>query len=343
MIVVTRSVAVAGLLVGGLTLAMPVDARAQYDLTAGKSPAQMFSSNCQACHRSPRGLAGGKSAGAVARFLREHYTSSPAYADVIARYLASPAAAAAPPARESRRRPLVEFSETPPVPRRRGDPGQPKDETATPSETPPEAGQAASGPSDTSDTTRQPAAAPAREPNAASAPAAASTAPAGTAPAATAPAPPSPAIDAARMSDYAEDGLDAEALRRGALAARPPAGAPPSPDQRGIAPSDGKAAKDETRVSPSPAGPSTDEPSAPSADEQSEPTDEPSSEAPDTSPSDQSRTEPARGEPARGEPPRGEPPGDDFADDEEMPAPAAPAGPPAAGAPPSRQFNEDVH
>ena len=50
------------------------------DLEAGKSAAAIFSGDCANCHRSPRGLAKGMSAGALADFLREHYTTGPGLA-----------------------------------------------------------------------------------------------------------------------------------------------------------------------------------------------------------------------------------------------------------------------
>jgi hypothetical protein len=61
-----------------------VDACAQSNLDAGKSPAQIFSDTCNACHRSPRELKP-SSAG----FLREHYTTGGREAAAMAAYLAS--------------------------------------------------------------------------------------------------------------------------------------------------------------------------------------------------------------------------------------------------------------
>ena len=58
--------------------------RAQSNLDAGKSPAQIFSDTCNACHRSPRELKP-SSAG----FLREHYTTGGREAAAMAGYLAS--------------------------------------------------------------------------------------------------------------------------------------------------------------------------------------------------------------------------------------------------------------
>src|SRR6202521_1050922 len=47
------------------------------DLTAGRTAAQLFSSDCSACHRSPAGLAKDRDARTLAGFLREHYTTKP--------------------------------------------------------------------------------------------------------------------------------------------------------------------------------------------------------------------------------------------------------------------------
>ena len=60
------------------------EAHAQSNLDAGKSPAQIFSDTCNACHRSPRELKP-SSAG----FLREHYTTGGREAAAMAGYLAS--------------------------------------------------------------------------------------------------------------------------------------------------------------------------------------------------------------------------------------------------------------
>ncbi|HVY57365.1 MAG TPA: hypothetical protein VHA77_05895 [Xanthobacteraceae bacterium] len=98
-----RLTVAAVLLLGG------VGAHAE-DYSAGKTPAQLFASDCTACHRSPGGLAKGMDARSLAGFLREHYTTSPDHASALASYLASvggraPASGAAsrrakPPAEE---------------------------------------------------------------------------------------------------------------------------------------------------------------------------------------------------------------------------------------------------
>lgn len=74
------------------------DARAQTDLSAGMSPAQLFAANCSACHRSPRGLARGRDPVRLAYFLRDHYTSRPSVAARLASYIASSRGPAQPAA-----------------------------------------------------------------------------------------------------------------------------------------------------------------------------------------------------------------------------------------------------
>jgi hypothetical protein len=58
--------------------------RAQSNLDAGKSPAQIFASTCNACHRSPREIKRTN-----AGFLREHYSTGAREAAAMAAYLAS--------------------------------------------------------------------------------------------------------------------------------------------------------------------------------------------------------------------------------------------------------------
>lgn len=96
------------------------------NLSAGKTPAQLFASDCSACHRSPAGLARGRGPGQLANFLLEHYTSSRQSAGLLGSYVASmrgPAPAApgrtqpAGPERPTATagpRPLGEMSETEP-------------------------------------------------------------------------------------------------------------------------------------------------------------------------------------------------------------------------------------
>ncbi len=72
----------------GLFLALaPVVALAQTNIDQGKSPSQIFASDCAACHKATRGLASGKNSLMLSAFLREHYTSSKEQAAALAAYV----------------------------------------------------------------------------------------------------------------------------------------------------------------------------------------------------------------------------------------------------------------
>ena len=76
------------LLAVGALAALPGMAMAQADYSAGKTPPQLFASDCSACHRSPQGLANGRDAHTLTSFLREHYTTKIELAGLLANYLA---------------------------------------------------------------------------------------------------------------------------------------------------------------------------------------------------------------------------------------------------------------
>jgi hypothetical protein len=78
------------LLIGCLTAGA---ARAVENLDAGKSPSQIFSNTCSACHKSPRGLLKSVSASSLPGFLRQHYTTGTDMASVLSSYLISNGAA----------------------------------------------------------------------------------------------------------------------------------------------------------------------------------------------------------------------------------------------------------
>src|SRR5438270_13209000 len=59
------------------------------NLEAGKAPSQLFAQTCNACHKSPRGLLKTVAPGSLPGFLRQHYTTSPDMAGVLASYLVS--------------------------------------------------------------------------------------------------------------------------------------------------------------------------------------------------------------------------------------------------------------
>ena len=63
------------------------------NLEAGKTPSQIFAGTCNACHKSPRGLLRSVPASSLSSFLRQHYTTSPEMAGVLASYLVANGAA----------------------------------------------------------------------------------------------------------------------------------------------------------------------------------------------------------------------------------------------------------
>jgi hypothetical protein len=63
-------------------------AAAAQDYSAGKTAAQLFQSDCTACHKSPAGLAKGRDVGSLTSFLKEHYTTKEESAVALAAYLA---------------------------------------------------------------------------------------------------------------------------------------------------------------------------------------------------------------------------------------------------------------
>lgn len=78
-------------------------AGAQENLDQGKSPAQLFASNCAICHKSPQGLAKAGGILGLDSFLREHYTASKESAVALAAYLKAMDTGPAAPARATKR------------------------------------------------------------------------------------------------------------------------------------------------------------------------------------------------------------------------------------------------
>jgi hypothetical protein len=77
------------------------------DFTAGKTPAQLFGSDCSACHRSPDGLGKKYNTGSLTGFLRAHYTTKQETAGSLAKYVmgfatARPVATTSPTAEDAR-------------------------------------------------------------------------------------------------------------------------------------------------------------------------------------------------------------------------------------------------
>src|SRR5689334_6207406 len=76
---------------------------AQDNYEAGKTPAQMFATDCALCHKSPAGLSKAPGYFGLESFLREHYTASRQAAAKIAAYLRSVDVAQPPRAGGQRR------------------------------------------------------------------------------------------------------------------------------------------------------------------------------------------------------------------------------------------------
>jgi len=86
-------------IVGALGLINGVGA--QENLDRGKTPVQLFASDCSICHKSPQGLAKAGGVLGLDNFLRTHYTASRESASAIASYLRS--VDSGPPARANKR------------------------------------------------------------------------------------------------------------------------------------------------------------------------------------------------------------------------------------------------
>jgi hypothetical protein len=142
---------------------------AQEDLTRGKTPAQLFASDCADCHKTPRGLTSRGNANALADFLRVHYTASRESAAAIAGYLV---ALGNEPAARVPSRP-VSPSRSRPAPQEQGKPSQGAQPTAAkPVEKPADKSDEAAPPKPPESVPEAPAAAPAAVPAGEPAPAA---------------------------------------------------------------------------------------------------------------------------------------------------------------------------
>jgi hypothetical protein len=74
------------LLIGAMVM-LPNRAPAHTDYSAGKTPEQLFNSDCAVCHHSPQRLANGRNERRLTDFLREHYTTNARWAASLASYL----------------------------------------------------------------------------------------------------------------------------------------------------------------------------------------------------------------------------------------------------------------
>jgi hypothetical protein len=71
----------------GFAASLGVASALAEDLTAGKTAAQLFRSDCSACHHAPNGLVKDRDVSRIAAFLREHYTTKSESADALAAYV----------------------------------------------------------------------------------------------------------------------------------------------------------------------------------------------------------------------------------------------------------------
>ena len=76
---------------------LPDTAPAHIDFSAGKTPEQLFDSDCLGCHRSPLALAHGRNAHTLTDFLRAHYTTKARSAALLATYITRTFASSSPP------------------------------------------------------------------------------------------------------------------------------------------------------------------------------------------------------------------------------------------------------
>jgi len=92
-----------GPIIGLVTLILAGPAAGQESLDKGKTPAQLFASDCSPCHKSLQGLAKSGGLFGLDGFLREHYTASRESAAAIANYLKSMEGGPSGPGRATKR------------------------------------------------------------------------------------------------------------------------------------------------------------------------------------------------------------------------------------------------
>lgn len=84
-----------------VALAFAGSAGAQENIDQGKSPAQLFASDCAICHKSPAALSKAGGLFGMESFLRQHYTASRESAAAISNYLKSFGDAPAAPVKKA--------------------------------------------------------------------------------------------------------------------------------------------------------------------------------------------------------------------------------------------------
>lgn len=120
-----------GAAVAVLAICAVAPTAAQENLDQGKTPAQLYASDCAICHKSPYGLTKRLGPYGLDSFLREHYTASRESAAVISAYLRDIGRKPAPK-RSPRRKAKASEPKLPPR-----KPAEAKSSDAKPSETKP--------------------------------------------------------------------------------------------------------------------------------------------------------------------------------------------------------------
>lgn len=93
-----------GVALGFAALVITGAANAQDNLDQGKTPAQIFASDCAMCHKSPQGLSKAGGLFGLSSFLRQHYTASRETAAAMAAYVEQVDRASAPAQRKAQPR-----------------------------------------------------------------------------------------------------------------------------------------------------------------------------------------------------------------------------------------------
>lgn len=100
-------------MIGLLAALAPALAHAQTDIDQGKTPAQIFATDCATCHKAARGLAKGRSSAALASFLEEHYTTNGDQAAALAAYVLGAGRGGAAAAQGHGQKPAAEHARAP--------------------------------------------------------------------------------------------------------------------------------------------------------------------------------------------------------------------------------------
>jgi hypothetical protein len=113
-------------------------ATAQVDYSAGKTPEQLFNSDCSACHASPQVVGRNRDVRALTTFLDQHYTTKTQWAAALANYIVRardmpPPAPATTPATAPTTAPATALAPVPaPAPEQQAKPGNEREAKSAP-------------------------------------------------------------------------------------------------------------------------------------------------------------------------------------------------------------------